>query len=958
MNERATTAVGLERRIATDRVPPHSDEAEISVLGGMMLEETAADRAMEILTEDDFYHPAHRRIFHAIAMLRDQGHAPDAMSVREELRRHDALDEAGGADYLARIVEIVPTAANLGYHARLVLDASVKRRLITTGTEIVGDAYQTAEDAEELLDKAEARIFRISERRYKRAFVPINQLLQGAVLQLESLAGRGEAITGAPSGFSDLDDLTAGFQLGDLIIVAARPSLGKCLARDSEIVLSDGSVETIEELHRRRSANLLTLGGDLRLRSTEAIDFIDDGEKPVFRVTTRLGRVIETTLSHPFLTIRGWTPLAGLRPGDRIAVPRRLPVFGTHKMRECEIKLLAYLIGDGGLTGRTARFTNTNYRLRDEFTEAAGEFGGVTVRRERTHGLRAPTLAVTADPMYHFTGRHAFGGRLEGLIRMSGRPSRQIALAAGVHTSSISGWTSGKYAPMPAALEKLCNVLQVEREELVPEGLPEISKHSRNRLVRWLDELCLMEKRAAEKSIPAVIFTLGRDQLALFLNRLFATDGWASVQARGRAPQIGYCTTSERLARQIQHLLLRFGIVASLRKRSVTYRGSKRFSWQLDITDQAALRTFIEEIGIFGKEAAVDCVRRSLEGRNHQTNTDLIPLEIWQLIAEAKGKESWRALMQRMGLKESNNNLHVGRRALSRKRLAHFAAVLDRKDLRQLSESDVYWDRIVSIEHLGNKQVYDLTIPETHNFVANDVCVHNTSISLSVAANAAILHELPVAIFSLEMSTEQLVQRLISMEAMVSLKTLRTGRATSEEWKRVADACDRLRRAAIYIDDTALLSPLEMRAKARRLKQQRDIGLVVVDYLQLMQGGGRSDNRQQEISEISRSLKALSKELNVPVIALSQLSRAPEQRSDQRPKLSDLRESGAIEQDADLVLFLYRDPAKIPSDGPRPSAIVTEIIIGKNRNGPTGSIELVFQEEFMRFMDLDRWHQP
>jgi replicative DNA helicase len=201
---------------------------------------------------------------------------------------------------------------------------------------------------------------------------------------------------------------------------------------------------------------------------------------------------------------------------------------------------------------------------------------------------------------------------------------------------------------------------------------------------------------------------------------------------------------------------------------------------------------------------------------------------------------------------------------------------------------------------------------------------------------------------------------MIATEGLVSLQDLRTGRATSEQWKRVADACDRLRRAAIYIDDSGILNPYEMRAKARRLKQQRDIGMVIVDYLQLMEGRGRTENRQQEIAEISRSLKALAKELNIPVIALSQLSRAPEQRTtDQRPRLSDLRESGAIEQDADLVLFLYREkPSREEPSLGQDGGARTELIVGKNRNGPTGKIEVVFLEEFMRFDALARHAMP
>src|SRR5262249_40378309 len=195
------------------------------------------------------------------------------------------------------------------------------------------------------------------------------------------------------------------------------------------------------------------------------------------------------------------------------------------------------------------------------------------------------------------------------------------------------------------------------------------------------------------------IFRLQRPLLALFLNRLFATDGWATVLSEGQT-QLGYATVSERLARQIQHLLLRFGVIASLRKRLVQYRDQRREAWQLDITDQRAIGTFIEEIGIFGKEMALARVSRAMEGRNYQTNRDLIPRTIWERLNEARGNESWASVARRMGLGDYAN-MHVGRRDLSRRRLMQMATTLGDHALQQLAASVVYWDAIVSVEYVG-----------------------------------------------------------------------------------------------------------------------------------------------------------------------------------------------------------------------------------------------------------------
>lgn len=226
-----------------------------------------------------------------------------------------------------------------------------------------------------------------------------------------------------------------------------------------------------------------------------------------------------------------------------------------------------------------------------------------------------------------------------------------------------------------------------------------------------------------------------------------------------------------------------------------------------------------------------------------------------------------------------------------------------------------------------------------------------TALMVNIAMNAAINDKAKVAIFSLEMSRNQLAHRMISSISHVDLQKIISAKLSAEEWDRTLQAIDVINSLDIHIDDTAGISPTELKAKARRLKSKDGLDLIVIDYLQLMQLSSRNDNRQQEISEISRNLKGIAKDLNIPVVALSQLSRAPEMRGDKRPILSDLRESGAIEQDADVVMFLYRDEYYNPETEKKN---IGEVIIAKHRNGPTGMIELTFLGNYTKFVNKER----
>jgi len=292
--------------------------------------------------------------------------------------------------------------------------------------------------------------------------------------------------------------------------------------------------------------------------------------------------------------------------------------------------------------------------------------------------------------------------------------------------------------------------------------------------------------------------------------------------------------------------------------------------------------------------------------------------------------------------------------------------VLEKRNTKGFSHiRDVLVDTFNMLEDLYNNKGHVTGIPTgfidldnktsgLHNsdliLIAARPAMGKTAFALNIAQHAAVHSHVPVAIFNLEMSKEQLVNRMLCSEVMIDSQKIRTGKLEDSDWKKIAMSLGPLSEAPIYIDDTPGASITEIRAKCRRLKLEKNLGLVVIDYLQLMQGSGRSESRQQEISEISRSLKILAKEINVPVITLSQLSRAPESRTDHRPILSDLRESGAIEQDADIVMFLYRDDYYNPDTEKKN---IAEVIIAKHRNGATGTVELRWMGEYTKFANLE-----
>lgn len=936
------------------KTPPHSIEAEQSVLGGLLLDNEGWDKVADKITAEDFYHPRHRLIFQAMAKSANESIPFDPLTLAATLDNQSELDEAGGMLYITELVSSVAGIANIEAYATIIQERSVLRKVINASQQMAESAYNPeGRDSQTVLDEAERLVFNIAEERPKTGGpVGVREILDNTVQKIDELFNAGDAITGITTGFTDLDNMTSGLQSSDMIIVAARPSMGKCIVAGSRVLDPEsGALVKIDDLVARESGALLSLGNDFKLLPATPSAFVDDGFKPVFKVTTALGRTIETTLTHPFLSEQGWQPLGKLKVGDCVAVPRVLPVFGRERLPEHEVKALAYFLGDGGTTQSSMRFTNSNEAVLDDFTSAMKGFGNVQCSRVESES-RTTSIRVSSDSEKVEVARERFASELNSLLSRLGMTGEALADQLGVGKSTVSYWRNGKAAPSEEFVAPLCRVLQATEEQLFPEGYQQTVWNGMSPVAQWLEYHGLHNKLAWEKEVPEIIYQLEKDQVALFLSHLFTCDGSAFVQANGQC-RISYSSSSYQLIRAVQHLLIRFGVNAKVREKATRYEGAQ-IPYELEILSQSSIKSFVDEIGIFAKEERIDSVRQALADKQSHDNSDTVPESLCDYILKLKGDNSWRDIFNRAGKEYPENyNPHlsgVSRRGLSRQRVAFFAELFNDAYLQNLSDSDVYWDRIVSIEPQGDKQVYDLTVEGTHNFVAEDFCVHNTTFAMNLVENALLATDKVVMVFSLEMPSEQLMMRMLSSLGRINQSKVRSGKLEEEDWPKLVSAVERIKDKKLFIDDTAGISPSEMRSRIRRVvREHGDMAMIMIDYLQLMQIPGFSEGRTNEISEISRSLKAIAKEFNVPVIALSQLNRSLEQRPNKRPVNSDLRESGAIEQDADIIMFIYRDEVYNPDTEYKG---VGEIIIGKQRNGPIGSVRLAFVGQYTRFENL------
>jgi replicative DNA helicase len=837
-----------------ERTPPHDIAAEQCVLGGMLLSKDAISDVLEVIRPHDHYRPAHQLVHEVILDLYGRGEPADAVTVAAELTKRGDIGRMGGAPYLHTLIASVPTAANAGYYARIVRERAILRRLVEVGTRIVQLGYSGDGDADELLDRAEAEVYGVADRRVSEDYLALSEIMPGALDEIEAIGSRGGALTGVPTGFTDLDALTNGLHPGQMIVIAARPALGKALALDTPLPTPTGWT-TMGEVQ----VGDCLIGADGKPTRVLAATGVMR-ERPCYGVEFSTGEIIVADGQHQWITwdIRARKAYDSQRPPGSPAYP---PDWATW---------------DSARSSQHRYSPEIRHELRELHAEAWSS-AQADARLDRS------AVAVQR--------RHRPGNAAGHVVRVTSRTTEQIAATLRVRGRSNHA--------IPATKPLVCPPADLPIEPYVlgyllgdgdTSGTGRVACDPRDRA--WLSEEFRFAGYQVSDHADAGHFGVGG------ISQSWRLLGLAS----GKRIPGGYLRASF-----IQRLALAQGLIDS--DGSVDGHGAYRFT----NTSKRLAGDFAELVVSLGCTA-------SIHHRGCRVRAGRRSLESWEVIVPTElplARLPRKALMARREWKREQ----AGRSIV---------------DVRRVPSRPVRCVQVDSPDQL---------------YLAGRgmIPTHNSTLALDLARAASIRHGLPAVIFSLEMSRNEITMRLLSAEARVPLHSMRTGQMGDEDWTRLARRMSEVVEAPLFIDDSPNMSMMEIRAKCRRLKQRHDLRLVIIDYLQLMSSPKKVENRQQEVSEMSRSLKLLAKELDVPVVAVAQLNRGPEQRGDKRPLLADLRESGSIEQDSDVVILLHREDAY---ERESPRAGEADFIVAKHRNGPTTTVTVAFQGHYSRFVDM------
>jgi replicative DNA helicase len=815
---------------------PHRKEAEAAVLGGIMWHGAAAlEDVRELIGEDDFYVPSYQATFRAMCLLEERGKSIDVIALHDQLLRTGELELVGGVEGLARL-DRHATAHNIKAHAEIILEASRLRAIVKAGRDMAEAAMDPDADHTAIVGKAEKAVRNAAGLSKSAGPRSAKELMLEVFEGVRERQRSTEPVTGVATEFYEIDEMTAGLQPGDLVILAARPSMGKAQPLDAKVLTTRGFVAMGD----------VTVGEELASVDGErsvVTGVFPQGERQVYRITFSDGRSAECCDEHLWkIRYRGWDAprvvttaelrvlLTKARYASRLWVDPFSGHYGDRTDLPLDPWLLGNLIGNGSLNSGSVKLSTA-----DELVLG------------RVRGLLEP-LGMT-------------------LVYAGGYDYRMVR-TGGHRRKGHSG--------------------------VLPNPIKDALKN-----------LGLWGHLAPTKFIPPRYFDAPLSQRRELLAGLIDSDGWVE-----KSGSVCYGTSSQQLAADVLRLVRSVGGAGSvaIKHPHYTYKGQKH----------AGLPSYT-------------CVIQQPDPAN------------WNLTSKRGERiRSSRTRQRRIGVSS-------------------------------IEPTRVTATQCISVSHPSRLYVTD-----------DYIVTHNTALALNIAANACVMPQrfvnapegakpkrVPVLVFSLEMGATQLIERLLCSEARVDYQLLRRGGRMSEsEFRALIAAAERVADAPLWIDDQAALSITEMRGRARRWRENpkvfpdpepnddgkapSQLGLVMVDYLQLARGGQKKyASRENEISEISQGLKAMAKDLKMPVVALAQLNRAVDARSDHRPQLSDLRESGAIEQDADVIMFIYREERYLPPTATEEQRAAVEnkaeIGIAKQRNGPVGTVNLTFVKKHTRF---------
>ncbi|WP_280366456.1 replicative DNA helicase [Nocardia wallacei] len=772
------------------RQPPHDMAAEQSVLGGMLLSKDAIADVVEVVRPGDFYRPAHQAVYDAILDLYGRGEPADPVTVAASLDRRGELKRIGGPPYLVTLTQTVPTAANASYYAEIVAEKAILRRLVEAGTRIVqyGYAGSDGQDVAEVVDRAQAEIYEVTERRSSEDYMPLEELLQPTMDEIDSIASRGGMSLGVPTGFTELDEVTNGLHPGQMIIVAARPGVGKStLGMDfmRSASVKHGLASVIFSLEMSRTEivmRLLSAEARIKLGDMRSGRMSDDDWT---RLARRMSEISEAPLfvdDSPNMTmmeIRAKARRLKQRHDLRLVVVDYLQLMTSGKKVESRQQEVSEFSRSLKLLAKELEVPVVAISQLNRGPEQRTDKRPMVSDLRESGCLPASTRILRADTGSEVTlgeliasGEQPLVWSLDERMRMVARPmvkvfpsgrkevfrlrlaSGRVVEATGTHPFlTVDGWISldklrvddrlatPRRVPEPAHTERMPEAEVILLAHMIGDGSCVKRQPIRYASVGGADlSAAVAATTHVEKYVPARVFALPNDQVALFLRHLWATDGSVRWEEKGRQGRIYYASTSRRLIDDVAQLLLRLGVQGRIRR--VTKPGY-RDCWHLSIDGAENQANFLQDIGVHGARGILgEQALRELESMIRNTNVDTVPKEIWNKVRDLLATQhiTHRDFSAAMGSRFCGSAMW--KKSPSRSRLARVAAVLADAEIEMYATNDVFWDRIVEISSLGEQDVYDGTVPGTHNFVADGVSVHN---SLEQDADMVILLHRPDA---------------------------------------------------------------------------------------------------------------------------------------------------------------------------------------------------------------------